>query len=180
MGTAFRIICLILAFHIVFEQSTINASRFKFTNIVCDSVDESWISVHKCRLKAIRRDKTTLSFNGTLRKTARNIRVHGQIFKRASGFKPWLYNITIDGCRFLQRPYNAPVILVYNLFKQISNLNFTCPYEGPVYVMGFHLSGEGVPVPLPSGEYLISIKWYIDKVLILSTGIYFSFEENLS
>ncbi|XP_017009894.3 uncharacterized protein [Drosophila takahashii] len=157
-----------------------SASRFRFTNFVCDSVDESWISVHKCRLKAIRRDRTTLSFNGTVNKLVTNIRVHAQIFKRGNGYMPWLYNITIDGCRFLRKPYEAPVVLVFNLFKQFSNFNFTCPYQGPVYVMGFHLIGEQIPVPLPSGEYLILIKWYTNKVLIISTAIYFSFEENLS
>ncbi|EDW95684.1 uncharacterized protein LOC6535316 [Drosophila yakuba] len=180
MGTVSNVLYLVLYFRIALEIGSINASRFKFTNFICDSVNESWLSVHQCRLKAIRRDTTTLSFNGTVLKTVSKLRVHAQIFKRANGFKPWLYNITFDGCRFLRKPYEAPVVLVFNLFKSFSNFNFTCPYMGPVHIMGFHLMGEQIPVPLPTGEYLIQIKWYIGKVLFLSTGIYFAFEENLS
>ncbi|KAH8385087.1 hypothetical protein KR200_003467, partial [Drosophila serrata] len=155
-----------------------NASRFKFTNFVCDSRNESLLLVHKCRLKAVRRDLTTLNFNGTLLKTIYNVRVHGQMFKRANGYKPWLYNITIDGCRFVRKPYEPVVLLVYNLFKSFSNFNRPCPYDGPVYVMGFHIIGAQIPVPLPSGEYLILIKWYTDNILFISTGVYFAFEEN--
>lgn len=39
---------------------------------------------------------------------------------------------------------------------------------------------EQIPVPLPTGEYLILIKWYVKNEIIISTGIYFSFEENLA
>ncbi|XP_017081602.1 uncharacterized protein LOC108114927 [Drosophila eugracilis] len=180
MGHGSEVFALILTVHIALEIGSINASRFRFTNFVCDSVDESWISVHKCRLKAVQRGKTTLSFDGTVLKTVSTLKVHAQIFKRANGFKPWLYNITFDGCRFLRKPYEAPVVLVFNLFKPFSNLNFTCPYKGPVRVIGFHIIGEQIPVPLPSGEYLISIKWYLNKMLAISTSIYFSFEENLT
>ncbi|EDV47808.1 uncharacterized protein LOC6551915 [Drosophila erecta] len=180
MGTVSNVFYLILSFGIILELGSINASRFKFTNFICDSMNESWIAVHQCRLKAIRRDRTTLSFNGTVLKTVSRFRVHAQIFKRANGFKPWLYNITFDGCRFLRKPYEPPVLIVFNLIKRYSNFNFTCPYMGPVYIMGVHVIGEQIPVPLPTGDYLIQIKWYIGKVLFLSTGIYFAFEENLS
>nr|XP_036675143.1 uncharacterized protein LOC118878061 [Drosophila suzukii] len=180
MGTGSKVVPIILALYFSLEIGCINASRFKFSNFVCDSADTNWILVHTCRLKAIRRDRTTLSFNGTVQKVVSNLRVHAQIFKRGNGFKPWLYNITFDGCRFLRKPYEAPVILVFKLFKKHSNFNFTCPFLGPVYVTGFHLIGEQIPVPLPSGEYLILIKWYTGKLLIISTGIYFSFEENFS
>ncbi|XP_017031092.2 uncharacterized protein [Drosophila kikkawai] len=173
-------VVLLLAFLIVLQPDFISPSRFKFTNFVCDSVDESVLLVHTCRLKAVRRDKTTLNFNGTLLKSINKCRVHAQIFKRANGFKPWLYNITIEACRFLRKPYEAPVILVFNLFKSFSVFNKTCPYEGSVYVMGFYLMAEQIPVPLPSGEYLILIKWYVKDLMMISTGIYFSFEENLT
>ncbi|KAH8313265.1 hypothetical protein KR067_003249, partial [Drosophila pandora] len=160
-----------------------NASKFKFTNFVCDSVNPSWIEVHQCRLKAIRRDKTILNFNGSLLQTARKGKLHGEMFKKASGWKPWLYNVTVDGCRFARKPYVPVAILVFNMFKDNSNFNHPCPYSGPVYVMGVHVFPETIPVPLPSGEYLILIKWYVasnrnlSTELIISTGIYFSFDE---
>ncbi|KAH8313264.1 hypothetical protein KR067_003246, partial [Drosophila pandora] len=105
-----------------------NASKFKFTNLVCDVLDPSWVEVNKCRLKAIQREKTTLNFNGTLLKTINKLKVHVQIFKKANGWNPWLYNITLDACRFIRNPYVPVVTLVFNLFKDNSNLNHSCPY----------------------------------------------------
>nr|XP_043067613.1 uncharacterized protein LOC108122564 [Drosophila bipectinata] len=168
------ILCLLI------YEDTISASKFKFTNFVCSSVDPSWLVVHQCRLKAIRRDWVALNFNVTLLQTIRKAKVHGQIFKRASGYKPWLYNFTLDGCRFLRNPYMPVAAIIFNRFKQHSNLNHTCPYSGSVFIMGVQVFAEEIPVPLPSGDYLILIKWYFSSNLNCSTdlgissGIYFS------
>ncbi|KRF99298.1 uncharacterized protein Dwil_GK27606 [Drosophila willistoni] len=35
--------------------------------------------------------------------------VHGQLFKKANGYKPWLINVTFDACRYLRRPNNPAV-----------------------------------------------------------------------
>ncbi|KAH8313262.1 hypothetical protein KR067_003230, partial [Drosophila pandora] len=157
---------------------------FKFTNFVCDLLDPSWVEIYQCRLKAIRRDKTTLNFNGTLLKTMKKFKLHVQIFKKANGWKPWLYNITFDGCRFIRNP-NVPVAaLVFNLFKDNSNFNHSCPYSGPVYILNLHVTAEDIPVPLPSGDYLLLIKWYfassrnLTTSLVISSGIYFNFKED--
>nr|XP_017092781.2 uncharacterized protein LOC108122615 [Drosophila bipectinata] len=162
---------------------TQNAAKFKFTNFVCDSVNPFWVEIYQCRLKAIRRDKTILNFNATLLQTIRKAKIHGQMFKRANGWKPWLYNISVDGCRFVRNPYVPVAALVFSIFKDNSNFNHSCPYSGIVYVMGVHVFPETIPVPLPSGDYLILLKWYfsnsrnISTELVLSTGIYFSFDE---
>ncbi|XP_060645333.1 uncharacterized protein LOC132784004 [Drosophila nasuta] len=74
------------------------AVEFKFTNAVC----ESW-------------NKT-------------NILVEVQMFKKANGYKPWLIKTAVDACRFVKKSYNPFAILVYNLFKEFSNINHTCPY----------------------------------------------------
>ncbi|KAH8385333.1 hypothetical protein KR093_010533, partial [Drosophila rubida] len=49
--------------------------------------------------------------------------------KRANGYKPWLYNLTIDACEFQRRRNNPIIKLIFNIFKDYSNLNHSCPYK---------------------------------------------------
>jgi len=52
------------------------------------------------------------------------------LYKRLNGYKPFLYNMTLDGCRFLKSRNPNPIALYfYNLFKDYSNINHTCPYN---------------------------------------------------
>lgn len=92
------------------------------------SYNESWFIFHNCRLKAVSRDKVVLNSNGTILHAAHNIQVQGKMFKRASGFKPWLIDTKIDVCRFVRNNYDPFAKMIYNLFKDFSNFNHTCPY----------------------------------------------------
>lgn len=105
-----------------------DAVTFKFTNAVCESYNKSWFVIHQCRLRAVNRNKNTFNFNGTIVHPAHKINIHMQILKKANGYKPWLFNETIDACRFLKTSYSPFAKLVFNLFKDFSNINHTCPY----------------------------------------------------
>lgn len=51
-----------------------------------------------------------------------------QIFKRESGYKPWLYDITIDACQFLRKPSNAAIIYLVKQAKNFTNFfDQKCP-----------------------------------------------------
>ncbi|KAH8416126.1 hypothetical protein KR222_008626, partial [Zaprionus bogoriensis] len=65
--------------------------------------------------------------------------VRGELFKKANGYKPWLYKVDIDVCRFIRRPYNPIAILVFNLFKEFSNFNHTCPYVASINSLYYEL-----------------------------------------
>jgi len=57
-----------------------------------------------------------------------DLRARVQIIKKANGYKPWLIDVTFDICEFL-RKHNHPFIKVmYNIFRDSSNINHTCPY----------------------------------------------------
>ncbi|XP_070133673.1 uncharacterized protein [Drosophila bipectinata] len=56
--------------------------------------------------------------------------VNFSIMKRSSGYKPFLYNITADACKFLKNQKSNPVLgYMYGLFKSHSNMNHTCPFD---------------------------------------------------
>ncbi|KRG00057.1 uncharacterized protein Dwil_GK18975 [Drosophila willistoni] len=52
------------------------------------------------------------------------------MYKRLNGYKPFLYNITVNGCRFLASIKSNPVATYfYDFIKPYTNLNHTCPYK---------------------------------------------------
>lgn len=89
-------------------------------------------------MKAINRNKTVLNFNGTVLHPANDITVESQFSLKANGYKPWLYKPKFDVCRFLKKPYNPIVILAYNLLKNFTNFNHTCPYVVSLILYSFN------------------------------------------
>jgi len=101
---------------------------FRFKNFECKTYNQSWFVFHNCRLKAISRDRVLLNMNGSILHPIQNFQLHAKMFKRASGFKPWLLDSTIDVCRFVRKHYDPFIGIVFNIFKEFSNFNHTCPY----------------------------------------------------
>lgn len=52
------------------------------------------------------------------------------LFKRFNGYRPFLYNFTIDACRFFHNQKSNPVAqYFYSLYRDVSNINHSCPYN---------------------------------------------------
>ncbi|KAH8408269.1 hypothetical protein KR215_001545 [Drosophila sulfurigaster] len=151
---------------------------FKFTNAVCESYNKSWVVINNCRLRAINRNKRVLNINITFRHPCNNIFVAVQLFKRANGYKPWLFKATVDACQFTRKSYNPSIIIIYNLFKEFSNINHTCPYMGDQIIQGFYLRPEILRLPFPTGQYLTAMSWIMDNKTTFITNIYYEFIEN--
>ncbi|KAH8350580.1 hypothetical protein KR067_009680, partial [Drosophila pandora] len=156
-----------------------NAVDFKFSNFVCKSYNESWVIFHNCRLKAVSREKNILNMNLTILHPANDISLRVKMWKKASGFKPFLVDTTIDACRFVKSSYDPYGKIVYNIFKDFSNINHTCPYVGPQIVKDFYLRSELLRLPFPSGDYLLSMQWHFYKKLMFDTNVTYVFLEDL-
>ncbi|XP_017065710.1 uncharacterized protein LOC108104270 [Drosophila eugracilis] len=156
------------------------AVNFKMTNVVCESYNRSWFVFHNCRLKAISRDKVIFNANATVLHPANSIQIHGKVYKRENGFKPWLIDTKIDACRFMRGKYNPVAKIVYSLFQTFSNINHTCPYVGPQIVQGFYLKPELLLLPFPTGQYMLALRWFFDQKLQFDTNVSFLFEEDFS
>ncbi|EDW92541.2 uncharacterized protein Dyak_GE11452 [Drosophila yakuba] len=153
------------------------AHFLKMTNAVCKSYNQSWVVVHYCRLKAYSRSKTSLNINATLSEPAKNISMHAKAMKKANGYKPFLYDFTIDACEFMRRRNHPVAKIVWNMIRNVSTINHTCPYEGLQMVSDFN--PVELPIPLPSGDYLLLIDWLFDGKPQFATNVYFSFIEDL-
>ncbi|XP_017958372.1 uncharacterized protein LOC108652690 [Drosophila navojoa] len=174
------IVCGILQLWIALKLSCNEAVMFKMTNAVCESYNESWVVIHKCRVRAISRNKTTFNFNGTFLHPAYKIHYRAELFQKANGYKPWLVNATVDVCRFLKRPFHPFAILLGKLFLEFSNFNHTCPYNGTQIIDGFYLKWTALPHTLPTGEYLLGMTWILDGRPTFITNVYFIFTEDLT
>ncbi|EDV44285.2 uncharacterized protein Dana_GF16097 [Drosophila ananassae] len=164
---------------VLFSLDCNDAVEFKFTNFVCESYNKSWFTFSHCRLKAINRDKIVLNMNGTLHYPAYRIKIHGKLFKKANGYKPWLYERTVDACKFMLHKSDPLVSVLYNLMKDFTNINHSCPYVGPQIIKDFYLKPELMRVPVPTGEYLLALKWYLDAKPQFGTNFSASFVEDI-
>ncbi|XP_020810747.1 uncharacterized protein LOC110186045 [Drosophila serrata] len=152
---------------------------FKFSNVVCVSYNHSWFQYHECRLKAISRNKVILNINGTVLHSVNNVFVDANLYKRESGYKPWLLKGVVDCCRFMRKNYNPAAKILFGLFKEFTNINHTCPYVGPQILRGFYLRPELLLLPFPSGEYMLSLRWFFDQKLQFDTNVSFLFVEDI-
>nr|XP_017098046.2 uncharacterized protein LOC108126119 [Drosophila bipectinata] len=152
---------------------------FKLTNVRCESYNKSWVLINECRLKAINRHRIVFNFNATFIHPTRNIFVFYQMFKRESGYKPWLFKYSIDCCRFLKAPFNPFAIMVYDLYKDFSNVNHTCPLFGDILIRGMYLSTAVKIPPFPTGNYMLSSVWSFYGNPQFGVNISFDFVENL-
>ncbi|KAH8313836.1 hypothetical protein KR067_012419, partial [Drosophila pandora] len=157
-----------------------NAVVFKFSNFICESHNKSWFVFNQCRLKAVSRDRIVLNMVGTVLHPVSNVQVHAKVFKRANGYKPWLFDTQIDACRFLKKSYNPFAKLVYGLFQEFTNINHTCPFVGPQIVKDFYLKPELLLLPLPTGDYMLTLRWLFFNRIQFDTNVSFVFVEDIA
>ncbi|KAH8345602.1 hypothetical protein KR084_012942, partial [Drosophila pseudotakahashii] len=152
------------------------APSVKLTNAVCESYNKSWVVLHYCRLKAYSRSKTSLNVNATFLEPANNIFLKIKIMKKANGYKPFLFDFTLDACKFMRKPNHPALKILYNMLKNVSTINHTCPYMGLQALSDFH--DVRIPLPWPSGEYLTLMDWIFDSKPQFATNVYFTFKED--
>lgn len=114
-----------------------------------------------------------------------SFQVNFSLLKRFNGYKPFLYNITVDACKALRHSkYNPIFSFFYGLFKHHSNMNHTCPFDVSVLIRRLieqlntflfkfqhDLIVEKLPtnflnqkvngdIKFPHGDYLFHSDWY--------------------
>ncbi|EDW48568.1 GM19845 [Drosophila sechellia] len=156
--------------------SVSEAPYIKLTNVVCESKNKSWAVFHYCRLKAYSRNKTSMNINATFLHPTNNVSLRLKMVKRLSGYKPFLFDITIDACRFLRKRHNPVIKMFYSFIKDYSTLNHTCPYVGLQVVSDYHTAV--FPVPLPTGDYGVLLDFIFDAKKQFHVNIYFTFVED--
>ncbi|KAH8262217.1 hypothetical protein KR038_012136, partial [Drosophila bunnanda] len=162
-------------------------SDFEFTNIKCTCFDESFCSFEYCLIKSVNRTykyaSITLKFN---QGPANKIKANLAFYKKLNGYKPFLYNVTVDACKLIKNPTSSPVAwFFYGLFLPFSNVNHSCPFDVSTskrkYIPSLvnqcilqiiiidkvsisHMNDHLTRVlPFPKGEYGFFSNWYFNE-----------------
>ncbi|XP_017835355.1 uncharacterized protein LOC108594727 [Drosophila busckii] len=99
------------------------------TNAVCESQNKSWVTIQRCRLRAISRNVTTLNVELELLHPAHNVDLRLELQRRDStGYKPWIFNYTIDACVFIRQQRHAVFKMFWQIVRNFSTINHNCPY----------------------------------------------------
>ncbi|XP_043658477.1 uncharacterized protein LOC122623398 isoform X1 [Drosophila teissieri] len=155
-------------------------SLVEFTNIQCESLDKDFSLFEYCLLKSINRSYKYISVKAKLLKIPiTKIKVRVGLYKRLSGYKPFLYNITYDGCRFISSQNPNPIVsYFYSFFKELSNINHICPYSHDIVVdkLPYHSINNKLTkvLPFPEGNYMLEVHWMAYDIDRAITKFYWS------
>ncbi|EDX10652.1 GD14602 [Drosophila simulans] len=167
---AFFLILIILGyFAIVFNYVT-------FTNLKCGTRGEKFVDFEKCFIKAVNRTHKYIDLHIKLhQKVVNNVTVI-KLMRHNNGYKPFFVDITIDVCKFLKDPRQSIVKKIYDIYKNSSNVNHTCPYEDDVIVDHLwtgNLESDIMKfIPLIDGDYAIYSEWSVYNVARAFINIY--------
>ncbi|XP_019892855.1 uncharacterized protein LOC109612857 [Musca domestica] len=137
------------------------AADLRFTNLQCDAFHPEFAKFLKCRLKVVKRGVISLNIDVELYQVpVNNITVNLSLHKKSTTFRPFLYNETIDFCKFMaSKKHGSLSKFFFNALKKQSNINHSCPYEDNIIVDNLILYEDTFRYfPLPQGEYMIQTK----------------------
>ncbi|XP_017080088.1 uncharacterized protein LOC108113894 [Drosophila eugracilis] len=140
-------------------------TKFEFTNIKCTSLDTEFDDFEHCYLKSVNRTYKYMYIKVNLFQTpVTKVKVNLSLKKRFSGYKPFLYNVTVDACKFLENPTaNKIVNYFYGFLTTHTNINHTCPFDTDLIFD--KISSEFINhrftniLPFPEGDYLLESNW---------------------
>ncbi|XP_017065644.1 uncharacterized protein LOC108104212 [Drosophila eugracilis] len=144
-------------------------SKFEYTNIKCNCTDPSFCIMEHCYIKSINRTYKYISIKAKLLQ-APVTKLNFALYKRLNGYLPFLYNITVDSCRFLKNTKsNLIADFFYSLLRPYSNLNHTCPYDHDLIIdklpTSFLNNQLTHILPLPEGQYMLRTNWIAYDIL---------------
>jgi len=88
------------------------------------------VNLHQLPVDKVKVCRWTYIFTDRLYDFPLYLQLNLALYKRLNGYKPFLYNITIDACKFIVNRNSSPVAaFIYNLFSPYSNMNHPCPYN---------------------------------------------------
>ncbi|KAH8335648.1 hypothetical protein KR074_007691, partial [Drosophila pseudoananassae] len=140
-------------------------TRVEFTNFQCTSLDKEFTDFEYCRLKAINRTYKYVSTKVLLFKVPiTKVRVNFGLYKRMNGYRPFLYNISVDACKFLKNRKGNPITnYFFDFIREISNMNHTCPFDHDLIME--KLTTENINhrvtkmLAFPEGDYMVEMHW---------------------
>ncbi|XP_059217521.1 uncharacterized protein LOC131994711 [Stomoxys calcitrans] len=120
------------------------------TDCLLNAHEQCNLRTEKCYLKARARDTVSFHLYAEMHQLPlTNMTVNAQLFVKGNGYRPFLYNDTLDFCKFVKNPNRYMFWkIIYEIQKPYSTVNHSCPIND--------LKESLVPkhVPLVEKKYL--------------------------
>ncbi|XP_020817019.1 uncharacterized protein LOC110190738 [Drosophila serrata] len=168
----------LLVFGLWITLPKMGLSHVAFTNLKCNSYNPEYLVFPTCQIKAVNRTHKYISiYSEFFELPISTAWVSLKLLRFDNGYKPFFFDISYDGCKFLKdRTKNPLANLFYKTIANNTNLNHTCPYTHNVILeklwTGNLEKDFGHYVPLPNGDYAIYTEWTIDGALRASIKVY--------
>ncbi|XP_022231856.1 uncharacterized protein LOC111080509 isoform X2 [Drosophila obscura] len=129
-----------------------------------------------CKIKAINRKQNSINIGYRIKKTAGSqLMIRLELFKRANGWRPFLYNITLNVCEFFDsvKNKNSPNGMLFSLAFYYINPYLKSPMKCPfrenstVEIMNFvsDVNKLRTRFPIENGEYAAQFSVYYKRIL---------------
>ncbi|XP_070134847.1 uncharacterized protein [Drosophila bipectinata] len=161
MSTCLRFLRILLCIYCIANE--VMPAYVKLKNVVCTSLDKDFTDFEYCFINSVNKTNRSLSLKVKLfQLPITNFTLNTGFYKKINGFKPFLYNVTIDGCKFLKNPTSSPQTkFFYDFYKDVSNINHSCPYNHDLVVENmseYRINHRLVKiVPFPEGDYMLQL-----------------------
>ncbi|KAH8295643.1 hypothetical protein KR018_001056, partial [Drosophila ironensis] len=148
-----------------------------FTNLKCGAIDKQFAEIKECYIKAVNRSHKYVNIHAKLLQIpVTNVTINLKVMRYDHGYKPFFVDITFDACRFLKNQKNPIVKVFYNIYKNSSNINHTCPFNHDFIVDHLWTGNIETDVtkylPVISGDYSLDTKWYSGNVARAFCNVY--------
>lgn len=103
----------------------------RHTNVKCEVLDKSFAEFPVCKLNVLGRGIIAESvYMKFLKLPIKKISVNFTVYKKLSGYHPFLFNVTVDFCHYMKHPNPMNIFhYFYTAVKPYSNFNHSCPYN---------------------------------------------------
>ncbi|XP_022232588.1 uncharacterized protein LOC111080995 [Drosophila obscura] len=139
----------------------------RHTNIKCEILDPLYAETRVCRLNVLGRGIIGANIHIKFNKLPiRRVKINYSVWKKLSGYHPFLFNVTVDLCHHMKHPNPLTVFYYfYGALLPFINMNHTCPINHDLILKNFVLEEKMFSkVPAPKGSYMFMIKLITEDV----------------
>ncbi|XP_016990156.1 uncharacterized protein LOC108052296 [Drosophila rhopaloa] len=148
---------------------------FQLQKVICESSNTSISEFTRCEMKIVRRGVAAFFMVWKLYKVPiDNVEINVALYKKSNGYRPFLFNQTLDYCYYMRNPKAHPLIYtMHKVFLPSSNMNHSCPYDHDLIINNFVYNKNDLKdLPVPNGDYMIKVQVATDKEYRVFVRIY--------
>ncbi|XP_017026931.1 uncharacterized protein [Drosophila kikkawai] len=159
-------------FFSLFLITTLVVVDGKFKSLFCTCYDPDFGEFPLCRIKAINRYRNSIGITFLQKQRTEGGTVRLELFNRANGWRPFLYNISANICDVLDKNNNIIMAIGLAYLRPYLGPSAGCPFKAndtfKCVDLEFEFDHFRTRFPIETGEYALKLSFYYRKTLKLS------------